>query len=1149
MTVRKINGFAAPYRSKTFRDETDALVERNGVLYIETDVYELGGDVIIPPFRVSQNGMVISKTTQTSIIKPLTIEAPYYITVSAPSPINVDDLVFQFAKAPSDVSENEVILAEYDGTEWRQLPKVSISGIIEDLAKERVQKNQIGPYSGVITSHDAPNFKNSPGLLFDRSGDRIVFEEELVTPVIEQDPNTDWGRVDRIIYRRPTDSENRIGVRKLVVGGSFAMTGPNKTNVTSVTNGAEVSLKSQSIILPDNTLVVFFTEGFGASLAIKFKKYSADRTALLTSGTVVSVSSDEFSVAVDELGNSHITFVSGGNIGLVGVNTSGSIIYGPFAVESLANTSSNPKISIDPEFTKIFIVFEYLFGPSNKQVYLLTRSLAGLPITPAMRLVNTLTNLTSPSIDVSSDLIVHVAYEESGNIKLLTCDDIGQIISAPATLSLNTASTSWGVMSGIAKSPIVKVADNKEVHCLFLQRKNATDYGIAIHSNGSAFMPDLIAPSEAFLVYSFELDSFDNNLHIIASDSSETSYILVKNLAPVMVESLEAQSSQSVSVVKDKAGSLAHSWSRQSPGTFTNTGAPEDVDHIGPASVAGALNTLNLGANQFSVSSSASTTPIKGMQVEIIGSSEGNDGNYIIDSVTLQDIDSIADTYVISLETNFPSDETPAAGVTVQFKNPDGNLTRFAKTVAELNAVRGLRSSTLNSDIILAKISWPGPIILNYIPPGNIGVNSDLYGMYGDVILDWGKTNANEFTMSNGTRIVDLLTSNVYEIDGGSFPMNDGDALYIMLDGATFNVTPQVAPITALPWGLPIQVLGFVANNEFNPHLFSIAGVGQMDYGEEVTMGNDLNIVIRDRLGITSETTFQPYFSTQIINSIDTYPEAISKLDAQIDAMLNSQPAEDEFIVTTSQTVFISSLITWDPDTSVPDILVFVNGQKQKQDLTGGLGKDFRKNSDSTIEFSYPVKNSTVVIWKSIGFGTSGGGSNLSVKNEGSTVDLFTQSIDFKGAGVLAQQVSPGNVEVVVSTGSGGAQTKLVYNNSGAPIPANRALSWQPDGSVILADANIPTESLFAGISQDEIPDQQFGVAVKGGAVPGALIGLGLSPGDIIFIGETPGELTNVAPPLMTDTVFKVGRAEPPDGVFTPDAEDLWIQPQIISAP
>lgn len=881
MAVTKTNGFAAPYRSQTFQKQASDQTNRNGVLYMSGEVSESGGNVLIPPFAVIQQGLIIKKTTQTSVVKPLSLPAPFYVTVSAPTSANVDDLVYQFAKSPNDVSENETILAEYDGYEWRQLPFLSIDSLILERQQDKIDFNQVGPVTGLITSLSSPNYLNSPGIIVDKQGLKTRIDTQLVTPVIDADP--DWGRIDRMVYRRPNDSVNRIGVRKLLLGSTFDITATNKLYDTMIAGTSAVHRTPKVLVADDNSVHFFYAEGYGESYVIRYQKYASDRTTVLVAvQTVATSESSQFDVAIDSTGNLHLVYVSALDILWVKLDSTGSTISGPITIDSQATPCGNPKVAVDPGNNKVFILYESLLGVGNHQIFFTTRTLSGALITSPAQITNTLSDLVNPSIFVNDDLLVYVAYEEqpTGKIFYQIRDDIGVSVVAETHISGATSSTSFGVLADQGTKPTIAVADNKQIFVLFLQKKTVTDYGLAIYTNGEAFLPDVLNSGEAFVDYSVVVDTILNELHLSLAQSSQLDYAKVENLVTAFSVSINVIGSSSTALAKDIYGSIVHLWTLSEPGTFTNAGTPETVTNIGPAAVAGSMNPLVLNGSQFSLlSAGISYVPVVGDQVTIAGSSSGNDGNYIVEDISLESIDALNDTYIITVSPTFAATESPAAGVTSQAANPDGNAVRFIKTVGELDQARGLRLDELDTDILLARIIMPGSFILNYLPPSGFGANSDLFGVYGDVDVDWEDTAAGELTISNSFGVVDLTNNFDYVINGGSFPMVEDDALYIVMDGTTPQ-NPVVTPISALPGALPIQVLGFVKNGEFNPQLFSVAGMGQLDSGEAVTVGQDLPKKIRVRLGITGENSFEAYSSTEIIATADSYATALSKLDA-----------------------------------------------------------------------------------------------------------------------------------------------------------------------------------------------------------------------------------------------------------------------------
>lgn len=123
--------------------------------------------------------------------------------------------------------------------------------------------------------------------------------------------------------------------------------------------------------------------------------------------------------------------------------------------------------------------------------------------------------------------------------------------------------------------------------------------------------------------------------------------------------------------------------------------------------------------------------------------------------------------------------------------------------------------------------------------------------------------------------------------------------------------------------------------------------------------------------------------------------------------------------------------------------------------------------------------------------------------------------------------------------------TKVVYNKSGALIMPFKAVSWEDDNSVNLADADGIGLDDFAGVTQDGIAHLGYGIIHKLGEVPSALLGMGAVAGQPVYLSQIPGQLT-LTPPAA-GTVFRIGRAEPPSGAHTGEATSLFIDPQIIS--
>lgn len=981
MAVTKTNGFAAPYRSLTLRNEKDALVSRNGILSISGAITSDLSNITVPPFSVIQQGMIISESSVRQVPFPAYLEAPFALTVSAPTPNNINDLTFQFGRSPFDITDNEVVLATYDGTAWSIPPMVSIEGLLRDLWQANIDLKKVGVQNGLLTKIVATNYIVESGVLIDKYGQKILFEQNMVTPILAADPQ--WNRVDRSVYRRETDNEKRIGIRKILLGNTYS-DGTQQIHNQQIDDNLIRHSTLKTVIASDNTAHVIYAEGFGSSFNLKYQKFDETRGTLLVAESLLTGSTTEnFDIDIDQDDNIHIVYASSGNINHVVIDIDGNIVYGPFIVDNTMNYCDKPTVRIDPLNTKVFILYQALVSPYVNQIFFTTRDFTGSLITSPVQITNTITNLVNPSLDVSSDLMVYVAYEAevATTIHYMILDDIGQINTPAIIISASTGSTSFGTLTNNATGPKVRITDNKQVFVLFRQRKTLTNYGVTIWTNNTAYLPNLLTALENITAFDYVADDFMNELHLSVSRGNSIDYVKVDGLTVIMTENL-GSSCYVPSVKKDKSGSLFHGFSQALSASYIDSGIPQDIDYIGPVLVSGTINDLVLNNLEMSFTTASLThTPVVGERITIAGST-GNDGIKYVTGVRFETIEATNDTTVITVDTVFSVAENPSPGA-AQFAYPAGNEVRVVKTVAELSEERALRMTELDSDILLARMKFPGPLILNYIPSGGSpGTNSDLFGMYGPIDVDWSASTVDALTMTSGAKIVDLLTHSIYTISGGTFPMVDGDALYVVLDGATFSIAPQVSTIASLPWGLPIQVLGFVEDGEFNPHLFSVAGMGQLDVGEQIVLGQDLSKQLRARLGLLSETSYQNYTSNSVISPTDNYPAAISKLDQAVGVIVADHALEDSIPVVTPTTIITSTELEWSADNNIPDIQVYVNDRR----VWLGASADYLKISINELEFNYELPENAVV---GIRLERTGSGGSL-----GGSVDLTNITTD-----------------------------------------------------------------------------------------------------------------------------------------------------------
>jgi len=132
------------------------------------------------------------------------------------------------------------------------------------------------------------------------------------------------------------------------------------------------------------------------------------------------------------------------------------------------------------------------------------------------------------------------------------------------------------------------------------------------------------------------------------------------------------------------------------------------------------------------------------------------------------------------------------------------------------------------------------------------------------------------------------------EIAGRALPYVVSAANYVLLDGECLYVSiPEGAPVgpltvvtadfdslqinpssaTALPNNVMVLFLRRGAK------IYGAMDIPELESGEVVVIGNDMDEGLQARLGITGPATFQAYTSSFTISLGDNYPSAISKLD------------------------------------------------------------------------------------------------------------------------------------------------------------------------------------------------------------------------------------------------------------------------------
>jgi len=297
----------------------------------------------------------------------------------------------------------------------------------------------------------------------------------------------------------------------------------------------------------------------------------------------------------------------------------------------------------------------------------------------------------------------------------------------------------------------------------------------------------------------------------------------------------------------------------------------------------------------------------------------------------------------------------------------------------------------------------------------------------------------------------------LYTINAGSVPINDGECLYVDIPEAESNATLTIVncpignvPINPSDSGYSDRI--FVLWHRRGGVITGLGDAPDLTSGETGTVGWDLPLAIRTRLGILSETNYEAYSSTHIIAAGDTYPEALSKLDNSLYNIITDIAKEEIIVLGSDTTIVNANILTvgntysgaevqpWIATVSNVDLQVWVNDIPQTQDQTGGLNECFRKISDHELEFSYPLKAGWKVRIRDERTGGSGGGgagevntaSNLGTGIDGLGMFAYKSGVDLQfyrlkaGLGITLSQEA--NDILISTTGSGAGEANTASN-------------------------------------------------------------------------------------------------------------------------
>lgn len=583
MSTFKTVQSSAPYNHDTFNTLTNYIVGQNGVISGGA-VTTAGSLVTIQPLTWVQNGLIVSvpDITLTATL-PSFLTAPYYVAVTTSTAIeNPSEIITPtFVKRPEDVSTGTVLVAEWDGNEWRQLPYLDISGVVQSQNSNAVNENLIGIGSGFDITQDSGHIYVDGGAARAVDGSLVFKSTETTFTKAATDPDS-LNRIDEVVLRKPQDTTPRIATLEYVVGqtcnagGTVELFSP--VQVSSLTSTASKTLNNPT----NDDLYFLYLEG----TTLQFRSSSDDLSGI-TAPVSLASGVGTFDSIFNPDGSIDVVYTSSGSIYYFRVDTTGSFIYGASQIYMSSNPVSNVKmVSVLSSGTYfLHIIFQQYVSPTQNDIWYTRLTSSDTIETTPVLFVTMSAQLQNPSLDKSDDdSTLLLAFESvSSGAVYLGVYDAGTAtgvapptaLTAPFTLQSDTydISTSTLLASTGAKNAIVKIADNKEVYVFWLHPAGGGTFAVAVYNRRyitlfghQAVVTQLYTSGENYSVYDVALDglSYAHIIGVEASNGAVAANLQLDSFTASAQVQVDATGTD-VRTLFTTLGSLIHSYADTTP--------------------------------------------------------------------------------------------------------------------------------------------------------------------------------------------------------------------------------------------------------------------------------------------------------------------------------------------------------------------------------------------------------------------------------------------------------------------------------------------------------------------------------------------------------------------------------------------------------
>jgi len=1136
--ITKSTRFAAPYTSATF-NHTQSLVTGVSGVVSGMSVTTSGGIVTVQPGTFVQNGLYVQSDLPFSATLPTSITAPYFVAVTTSSSVQSASEVITptFVKRPEDVSADTVLVAEWDGQEWRPLPQIQIEDLIQATQKQAVAQGFSGISGGMGVTLSSGQVEVASGSLIDRQG-RLTTKTatEFFTPIATDADSL--GRIDKIVFRRPDDDSARIGVVEYVLGQAY---NPSSNYTQLHETGLDATLNTHGVAKTlsnptDNTSYFLYLQDYGTRGFITLASSPDLMTSVNVAGTLATDVSS-FDGILNPEGSIDLIYTRGNSLFYKRVTTLGVTVYPEVQIATGTQVLTNPKLVSLTSGSSYFLhaVYESVVDVAQHTLYYIRLSSQNTVETPAELLVNLSSIITNPSLEKDDgDSLLLLAYENQTTARVYLRNYDGSTAtasSAPtqlgATIELENdtliLSNSAIAPVGGSSKPIVKRSNTKDTFVFWLQDKGASLFGVAIYNSRylntfghKAIIVDLASAGETIAIFDADIDAvgYGHIAALVSPNTIKASFNLYTGERTAGSGTIWSSTVPSqVRTHFNVRGSLVHTWVTTSTG-FSNNNGTKPITFFGPGTF---LASQAISSTEFVMLQSdynaLPSVPTTGDKI-VITAAGVNDNTYNFIASRIFSVSAVA---YVAIQIDAPTFDNSVASGTSQFQVQAGNQSFFVKSTA--GVFDNLRSYFVPpTDVYLADyrtqdatISASDTAVNEIQPLTRISEFMNSVGTGGGV-ASWSRATTNVFTFTDSIvfRFFNREASYTIPANPTGITILPGQVAYVQIPDEDTDATLTLKVIDSGD-----GILDRYSRNTVTPfwnisgRLYTTLPPFSLAPGETTTIGVDLAQLVLSQLQLQASTVSA---SRATVSGTDvTLPDG---------SILSEQ---------------ISGLVALFPDPAGA-VIDFATGSIFNSNGVTPLGINF-------IPAAIPVGN---YLWYGIGFVAKDVNTNNTISSQLLVIPAASSNAvatsatfpdiagDTKIGLVLVQNV--GGVITVhtirrFGLGSGGGGSTTYSAIAGEAISAGQPVyissagdAGRTTGQLYKLDATSATRMEYAGVMVRS--SAAGGTATV--AVTGPIGGLsGLLPGQPVFASVTsPGGLQNTAPTVNGQYIIQVGTAE-----------------------